>query len=54
LMHPQEALAALVWFSMVTWLMVRTRSIGDCILAHATTNLTMAVYVVNSGDWWLM
>src|SRR5262249_37785333 len=33
LMHPQEAVAALVWFSMVTWLMVRTRSIWECILA---------------------
>lgn len=54
LMHPQEAIASLVWFSMVTWLMVRTRSIGDCILAHAITNLTMAVHVVHSGDWWLM
>jgi CAAX prenyl protease-like protein len=54
LMHPQEALAALAWFSMVTWLMIRTRSIGDCILAHAVTNLAMAIYVISSGDWWLM
>jgi uncharacterized protein len=54
LMHPQEAIAALVWFSMVTWLMIRTRSIGDCILAHTTTNLAMGIYVVSSGDWWLM
>jgi uncharacterized protein len=54
LMHPQEALAALVWFSMITWLMARTRSIGDCILAHAITNLAMAVYVIVSGNWWLM
>ena len=39
LMHPQEAVAALVWFSAVTWLMTRTCSIWDCILAHAVTNL---------------
>ncbi|MCC7083508.1 MAG: CAAX prenyl protease-related protein [Pirellulales bacterium] len=54
LMHPQELLAALAWFSGVTWLMTRTRSIGDCILAHAITNLLMGLYVVFSGQWWLM
>jgi CAAX prenyl protease-like protein len=54
LMHPGELVAALVWFSMVTWLMIRTRSIWDCILAHAITNLLMGLYVVDSGEWWLM
>ncbi len=54
LMHPQEALAALVWFSAVTWLMIRTRSIWDCILAHAVTNLLMGIYVIATGNWWLM
>ncbi|HEY2828120.1 MAG TPA: CAAX prenyl protease-related protein [Pirellulales bacterium] len=54
LMHPQEAIAALVWFSAVTWLMTRTRSIWDCVLAHAVTNLLLGVYVICSGEWWLM
>jgi uncharacterized protein len=54
LMHPQEALAAAVWFSAVTWLMIRTRNIWDCVLAHAVTNLLMGIYVVASGQWWLM
>ncbi len=54
LLHPAELIAAAVWFSLVTWLMVRTRSMGDCILAHAVTNLLLAVYVLISGDWWLM
>jgi len=54
LMHPQEALAAVVWFSAVTWLMTRTRSIWDCVLAHAVTNLLLGVYVIASGQWWLM
>lgn len=53
LAHP-ERLAALAWFSMVTWLMVRTKSIWDCIVAHAVTNLLLGLYVVWSGDWWLM
>lgn len=54
LMHPGELLAALVWFSMVSWLMVRTRNIWDCVVAHATTNLLLGVYVVTFGEWQLM
>ena len=54
LMHPQEMVAALVWFSAVSWLMVRTRSIWSCVVAHAVTNLLMGVYVIASGQWWLM
>jgi membrane protease YdiL (CAAX protease family) len=54
LMHPGELLAALVWFSMVTWLMVRTRNIWDCVVAHAITNLMLGIYVVTMGEWQLM
>jgi CAAX prenyl protease-like protein len=54
LMHPGELLAALVWFSMVTWLMVRTRNIWDCVVAHAITNLLLGIYVVTTGNWQLM
>jgi hypothetical protein len=54
LMHPREALAAAVWFSAVTWLLIRTRSIGPCIIAHSVTNLLMGVYVVATWQWWLM
>jgi membrane protease YdiL (CAAX protease family) len=50
LSHP-EWLAAAVWFSMITWLMLRTRNIWDCVAAHAITNLILGVYVVVSGDW---
>lgn len=53
LSHP-ERLAAIVWFSMVTWLMLRTKSIWDCVIAHAVTNLLMGLYVVWSDDWWMM
>ncbi len=54
LMHPGELLAALVWFSMVTWLMVRTRNIWDCVMAHAVTNLLLGIYVVATDNWQLM
>jgi len=54
LMHPAELFAAAVWFSMITWLMVRTRRLWDCILAHAITNLLLGGHVLFSGDWHLM
>lgn len=54
LTHPAEALAAVVWFSMVTWLMVKTRNIWDCVAAHAVTNLLLGIYVVVWDQWQLM
>jgi uncharacterized protein len=55
LMHP-ELLAAAVWFSLVTWLMLRTKNIWDCVIAHAITNFLLGVYVVTMGGeaWKLM
>lgn len=37
------------------WWMVRTRSLGDCILAHAVTNACLCGYVVATRHWeyWL-
>ena len=37
------------------WWMVRTRSLGDLILAHAVTNFILSVYVIAYGKWeyWL-
>ncbi len=53
-MHPAELLAAAAWFSMITWLMIRTRNIWDCVVAHAITNLLLGIYVVSFGQWHLM
>lgn len=54
LMHPAEIFAAAAWFSMVTWLMLRNRSVWDCVVAHAVTNLLIGLWVLYSGDWFLM
>ena len=34
---------------------VRTKSLGDCILAHAVTNGVLCAYVIAAGKWeyWL-
>lgn len=33
------------------WWMIRTRSLGDCILAHAVTNGCLCAYVVVTRQW---
>ncbi len=33
------------------WWMVRSRSLPDCILAHAVTNACLAAYVIGWGKW---
>jgi CAAX prenyl protease-like protein len=53
LTHPEKA-AALVWFSLVSWLMVRTRNIWDCVAAHAVTNGLLGAWVIYSNDWQMM
>jgi CAAX prenyl protease-like protein len=54
LTHPGELLAAAIWFSMITWLMIRTRNVWDCVAAHRVTNLLLFVFAVFSDDWSLM
>ena len=45
LVHPQR-LVSLVWAGLIAWLLIRTKSLGACIVAHATTNLLLAAYVL--------
>jgi len=36
---------------LYNWWMRRTRSLGDCILAHAVTNACLSAWVVAGGRW---
>ena len=45
LVHPQR-LVSVVWALMVAWLLIRTKSLGAVIIAHAVTNLLLGVYVL--------
>lgn len=53
LTHPGEMVAAALWFSMITVVMVRTGKFWNCVLAHAVTNLLLGIYVCYSGAWHL-
>lgn len=50
LTHP-EIIAAIVWFSLVTWLMIHTKSFWNCVVAHMVTNLLLGIHVVVTGAW---
>lgn len=51
MVHGNWWLTAIVWGAMVGALLVYTKSIGACIIAHATTNLLLALYVLKYEDW---
>jgi hypothetical protein len=45
-------MTAIVWGVMIAILLVRTRSLGACIIAHGVTNLLLGLYVLYTGDWY--
>ncbi len=49
--HPTEALAAVAWFALVTWLFIKTKNIWDCVIAHSVTNLLLGIFVLTTGTW---
>lgn len=56
LVHVQW-LTAIAWALLIAWLLVRTRSLGACVVAHATTNLLLGGYVLAMWKlgrpvWW--
>ncbi len=49
--HGNWWLTAVVWGLMIAILLVSTKSLGACIVAHAVTNLLLALYVLHTHDW---
>jgi hypothetical protein len=49
--HGNWWLTSIVWALMIGGLLVYTKSLGACIVAHATTNLLLAGYVLKWKDW---
>lgn len=41
-------LTAIVWGLLIAWLLVRTKSLGACIVAHGVTNFLLGAYVLTS------
>jgi CAAX prenyl protease-like protein len=49
--HANWGLTAIVWAAGVAALLVYTRSLGACIIAHGTTNLLLGAYVLWTHHW---
>ncbi|HEY1684082.1 MAG TPA: CAAX prenyl protease-related protein [Tepidisphaeraceae bacterium] len=45
-------ITAFFWGLMIALLLLRTKSIGACIVAHATTNFLLGAYVLHTHDWY--
>ena len=39
-------ITSIVWALLIAWLLVRTKSLGACIVAHATTNLLLGLWIL--------
>jgi hypothetical protein len=52
--HGREWPEGVAYGLLMGILLIRTRSLGACIVAHAATNLTLYLYVIHAGDWQFM
>jgi uncharacterized protein len=52
LAHP-EWLAASVYCVLLNGLLYWKRDLWLCVVAHATSNFLLAIYVLATGNWWL-
>ena len=49
--HGNWWLTSIVWALMIGALLIYTKSLGACMVAHAVTNLLLAAYVLKYRDW---
>jgi uncharacterized protein len=45
-------MTAIVWGLLIGWLLLRTRSLGACIIAHGVTNFLLGAWVLYTRDWY--
>lgn len=50
-----QFLTGVVWALLIAWLLIRTKSLGACVIAHAVTNLLLAMWILATwkfpGQW---
>lgn len=49
--NPEDYLGAFVWGSLMYLVVIRTRSLGACVLMHAVGNLLLGLYVMQTRQW---
>jgi len=43
--------AAAIWACLMYWLTVKRRSLGACVVMHATANALLGLHVLRTGQW---
>lgn len=51
--HPSEWMAAIIWFSAVSWWTARTHNLWYAVQIHMMTNLGLGLWILWSRQWWL-
>ena len=51
--HPQQWLACMAFGLLMAWLWIIRKDLLSCIVAHAVTNISLAIYVLHTGKWYL-
>ncbi|MES2708261.1 MAG: CAAX prenyl protease-related protein [Verrucomicrobiota bacterium] len=49
--QPADYLGAIIWALLISWVLVRTKSLTACIVVHATSNLLLGLYVMKTQQW---
>ncbi len=49
--QPADWLGAIVWALLISWVLVKTKSLSACILVHATSNLLLGAYIMSTRQW---
>lgn len=49
--QPSDYLGAIIWALLISWVLVRTKSLTACILVHATSNLLLGIYIMTTRQW---
>ena len=52
--HGSEWPEGILYGLLMGLLLLRTKSLGACIVAHAVTNWSLYLYVIHQGDWQFM
>ena len=52
--HGRMFVAGVAYGLLMGVLVIRTKSLGACIVAHGVTNWTLYLYVIYAGDWQFM
>ena len=49
--QPADWLGAIIWALLISWVLVRTKSLTACIIVHAASNLLLGCYVMQTQQW---